>query len=112
MGTIDPTSKAAIAGVTTVWSGLSTGDDGAPIATEGRQMSVQVSGTFAGATVAMQGSNDGTNFVALNDQAVIANPCSFTSTGLKGILQMPKFIKPVVTGGAGTGLIVTLFNRD
>lgn len=112
MPTITPDINAAIRGITTKWSGLATNDDGTPVATEGRNLSVQVTGTFAGATVAMQGSNDGANWVALNDQAVPGNPCSFTSAGLKGVLQMPKYIKPVVSGGAGTGLIVTLFNRD
>lgn len=112
MPIITPNINAAIRGITTKWSGLATGDEGVPIATGGRQISVQVTGTFGGATVAMQGSNDGSNWVSLNDQAVIANPCSFTSAGLKGVLQMPKYIRPVVSGGAGTGLIVTLFNRD
>lgn len=111
MGTIDPTVKPALVGVTAQWSGLATGDDGAAYATNGKEKSVQVTGTFGGGTVAMQGSNDGTNWVALNDIAVIANPCSFTSTGLKGILQMPKYVRPVVTGGTASAIIVTLFDK-
>lgn len=112
MSTINPTQNVGLQSTTTTWAGLATGDTGAPIATDGKQMTVQVGGTFGGATVTMQGSNDGTNWVSLNDQAVPGNVCSFTSAGLKGVLQAVKYIRPVVTGGTGTGLSVILFNRD
>lgn len=112
MATIPGVQNNALAASTTIWTNLATGDTGSPVSTHGKKMTVQVTGTFAGATVTIEGSNDGTNFVSLNDEAVIANPCSFTSAGLKGVLQMPKYIRPNVTAGAGTGLIVTLFNKE
>ena len=90
---------------------VNTGDDGAPITSVGPKTSVQVVGTLGGSTVAIQGSNDGTNWITLNDEAVPASPCSFTSAGVKGVLQFTKYIKPVVTGGTATGLVVSLINK-
>lgn len=90
---------------------VNTGDDGAPITSVGPKTSVQVVGTLGGSTVAIQGSNDGTNWVTLNDEAAPASPCSFTASGVKGVLQFTKYIKPVVTGGTATGLVVSLINK-
>lgn len=90
---------------------VNTGDDGAPITSVGPKTSIQVTGTFGGSTVAIQGSNDGVNWVTLNDEANAGTPCSFTSSGFKGVLQFAKYIKPVVTGGTASGLIVNLINK-
>ena len=110
MATAAVTNKVGLDATTSTWGAMATGDNGAPVSTNGRNLSVQVLGTFGGATVTMQGSNDGTNWATLNDQAVPGNVCSFTSAGFKGVLQMPKYIRPVVSGGAGSGLIVIMFN--
>ena len=63
---------------------------------------VQVVGTFgAGGSVTIQGSNDGgTTWATLSDQA--AGALTFTSTGLRQILQLPHMIRPSVTAGDGT----------
>lgn len=90
---------------------VNTGDDGAAVTSVGPKTSVQVTGTLGGSTVAIQGSNDGTNWITLNDEAAPASPCSFTSAGFKGVLQFAKYIKPVVTGGTATGLVVSLINK-
>ena len=111
MPTAIPTQIQGLKATTITWSGMATGDEGAAISTEGKNLSVQVGGTFSGATVTMHGSNDGVTFTSLNDLAVPGNACSFNSAGFKGVLQMPKFIKPIVTGGTGTGLFVILFNN-
>ena len=43
------------------WTPLTTGDTGAPITTGySADLTIQVFGTFGGATVTFQGSNDGT----------------------------------------------------
>lgn len=58
--------------------------------------SVQVAGTFGTTSVAIQGSNDGTNFASLNDptQTVIA----ITGPKIQAILENTVLVKPVTTG--------------
>lgn len=69
--------------------------------------SVQVSGTFGGATVAMHGSNDGSAYAALVDLAGVA--IGISAAGFKSVGDRPRYIKPVTTGGGGTqSLKVTL----
>ena len=61
--------------------------------------SVQVVGTFGGSTVTMQGSNDGVNWITLTDTA--AGAATFATTGLKQLLQVTRYIRPIITGGTG-----------
>lgn len=110
MPTIDLSSKEAVNGKTVVWSGGATGDVGSAYATEGKELVVQVEATFGGATCTMQGSNDNVNWYSLNDKSIPGNVCSFAAAGLKGILQVPKYIRPSIAGGAGSAFVVTLFN--
>ncbi len=62
--------------------------------------SVQAVGTFDSATVVMQGSNDGTNWVTLTDP--LGNAISFTATGLKQISELTRYIRPSTSGGGGS----------
>lgn len=62
--------------------------------------SVQVSGTFGGATVTIEGSNDGTNWFTLADPQ--GNNLSFVTARLEAILELVFWIRPKVTGGDGT----------
>jgi hypothetical protein len=69
--------------------------------------SVQVTGTFGGATVTMQGSNDGgATWSTLNDAA--GTPLTFTAAGIKQVLEVSQFIRPSVSGGAAADLDVHL----
>lgn len=87
------------------WTGLTTSDTGAPLEAPGfTDASYQVTGTFGGATVTIEGSNDGTNYVTLTDPSATA--ISFTATGLSQILQIVRFIRPKVTGGSGASINV------
>ena len=62
---------------------------------------IQITGTAGGGTIAIQGSNDGTNYVTLTD--VGGNALTGLTTGvIKEILENTKWIKPVLTGGGGT----------
>ena len=73
---------------------------------------VQVVGTFgSGGSVSIQGSNDGgTTWATLTDQA--GSALTFTSTGLRQILQLPHMIRPNVTAGDGTtSLTVYIFGK-
>jgi hypothetical protein len=71
--------------------------------------SVQVVGTFGGATVVLQGSNDGTNWVTLNDYQ--GNAISLTATGLKPIAEVTRYIRPSASGGTGQDVDVYVFQR-
>lgn len=68
--------------------------------------SVQVSGTFGGATVVLQGSNDGTTYATLND--LQGNALSFTSAGYAEFSSGAAFIKPSISGGTGDSLNVVV----
>ena len=61
---------------------------------------VSITGTFGGATVTLQGSNDDTNYFTLTDQQTVA--ISKTAAALEQVNELPRFVKPVVTGGDGT----------
>ena len=74
----------------------------------GRDRSVQLTGTFGNATVLIQGSNDGTNYVTLTDPQ--GNALSFTTAGLEQIEEATRYIKPTSSGGDGTqSVTVTIF---
>lgn len=112
MATISKTETTSVNNTKrATWTGMVAGDDGEAIATNGAETSVQVGGTFGTSTVTIQGSNDGTNWVNLNDKANIGSACSFTSAGIKGVLQFTKFIRPIVSAGTGTGISVILINK-
>lgn len=89
------------------WPAMNTPDTGTPIQGVGlSDRCFQVTGTFGGSTVVLQGSNDGTNWVTLTDPAGIA--ISFTSTGLKQVLQITRYMRPSVSGGAAVAVDCTL----
>lgn len=69
--------------------------------------SVQVTGTFGGATVTIEGSNDGVNYFTLVDPH--GNNLSFVTSRLEAVLEMVLWVRPKVTGGDGTtDLTVTM----
>jgi hypothetical protein len=76
---------------------------------------VQISGTLGGATVSIQGSNDGAGWFTLHDP--FAQSLSFTSLGAGGcvgaaVAENPRYVRPLVTGGDGTtAVLVILFGR-
>lgn len=68
--------------------------------------SVQVAGTFGGATVNIEGSNDGTNFVTMTDPQGTA--LAFSAAGLKQAMELVRYIRPAVVGGSGVSITVTM----
>lgn len=68
--------------------------------------SVQVGGTFGGATVVLQGSNDGVTYATLKD--LQGNNISFTSAGYAEFSSGAAFIKPSISGGTGDSINVTV----
>jgi len=97
------------------WTGLLVGDDGrAYIPSDHPDRTVQVRGTFGGATLAFQGSNDpGASpavWFTLTNQAATA--LSFTSAGGGKVIEATRWVRPLVTGGDGTtSLTVDLVAR-
>ena len=80
------------------WNSMGGSDEGAPLAMPAsNDRSVQVVGSFDGATVALQGSNDGVNFSVLTDPQGIS--LNFNSPKIEVITELTRFIKPVVSGG-------------
>lgn len=94
------------------WTGGETAD-GAATAVELPEWAdncVHIIGTIGGATVVIEGSNDGTNFVTLNNAQ--GGALSFTAVDvLKQIVERPRYIRPKITGGAATGIGVYLLMR-
>jgi hypothetical protein len=83
------------------WANLANGDDGAPVQyTHFADRSVQVSGTFGGATVHIEGSIDGTNYEVLTDPQ--GNNLSLVAAKIEAITEATRYIRPRVSGGDGT----------
>jgi hypothetical protein len=104
MATVNAVATNDASGCTVVWAGIGNGSQGAPptdVKRIGawRQASFQVAGTFGMAgSVSLEGSNDGTTWVALS-------PAALTAAGFfaaLGIMEHPRFIRPNVTAGDGT----------
>ena len=73
--------------------------------------SIQVLGTFNGATVTMQGSNDnGTTWATVNDAFGVA--LTFTTAGIKQLTEVVAYMRPLVSAsGASTDLTVVAVCR-
>ena len=88
------------------WTPLALNDDGSWVEfVQQADRSIQVSGTFGGATVTIQGSNEPspTSGPTLTDLG--GTSLSFTSAGLRSIAEGARQVRPVVTGGDGTTAI-------
>lgn len=95
----------------TTWPSLAADDDGAPVRLAVySDRSIQVAGTFGGASVTIGGSNDGETYHALTDPN--GQALTLTSAALRAIVELPIFLKPRVFGGDGTtNLKVVLSGR-
>ena len=74
-------------------------------------VTVQVSGTFGGATVLIEGSNDNVSWFTLNDPQ--GNALSVATSGkIEVVLEAPRYMRPTSSGGgATTSLSVYLMAR-
>src|SRR5215472_17865970 len=117
MTTVVPTfskirgSAGGIDAIVATWAPFAAaGDVGQPLQRiDLADRSVQVTGTFAGATIVMEGSNDGINYFTLSSPAGAA--LSFTAAGLMQVNEPIAFVRPRVTVGSGASLTVTLTAR-
>lgn len=88
----------------TTWANLLADDDGEPVRLAVySDRSIQVAGTFGGASVTIGGSNDGETYHALHDTS--GNVMTLTEGKLQQIVELPIYLKPRIFGGDGTTLI-------
>jgi hypothetical protein len=90
---------------------METDDTGYPVQYVGNaDRTVQVYGTFGGATVTLEGSLDGTNWATLNDAQ--GSPIAITEAKLEAVTELVRYTRPSVSGGSGASLTVMLFMRN
>lgn len=105
MPTITPSQATSGIAAPITWSGAATGDTFTENAFFGGKATIEVTGTFGGSTVQIQyGTVSGT----LADLDTTEHPAGakFTSAGVCNVDLAPGFIKPTITGGAGSGITV------
>lgn len=112
MPAIDPTFTPVNGVVQTQWVAASTANAPSALLVKNnaaRKASVQVTGTFGGATVAIQGSNDGTNYVTLKD--VTNTAMTGTAAAYYEFETSALYIKPLISGGTGDSITITVVMR-
>ena len=93
------------------WTGLGPGDDGAPVEhAQYSDKSVQVVGTFDGATLTFEGSNNGIDWSVLTDPQ--GNVLNITSAKIELVAEATRFVRPRVVGGTAPSLNVHLFLKE
>lgn len=110
MATINSTAdrNSVNGAILLTWPALGNADDGAPYALPFAAITTfQASGTFGGATVKLQGSNDGTNWFDLT-KAGGTSALSVTAAGGGSANENPAYIRPVSSGGTGTAVNVVV----
>lgn len=103
--TISHTTTAPEKGVAkSVWLALASGTatlTGTPENYSRYQsITVQVKGTFAGATLSILGSQDGSNYQILNDSRGEGNALSFTGADVRTCTDVPQYVRPEITAAA------------
>lgn len=94
------------------WEALATGDTivALPIAAQAAIAgAVQFKGTFGGATVSLQVSNDGTTFYDMDDLGGTA--VSATAAALFEFTTAAMYLRPAITGGTGDDVDVVVVLR-
>lgn len=83
------------------WEGMQADDDGQPLGnSQYTDRSVQVVGIFGGATLRVEGSNNGDDWAVLTDPQ--GNDLNFIAAKLELVSEATKYIRPLVIGGDGT----------
>lgn len=84
----------------TLTSSDAAGASWQPINTQAAIAAVTFTGTFDSATAVLQGSNDGTNWVTLND--ISGSPISLTAAGYAEFSTALRYLRPSTSGGGGS----------
>lgn len=97
------------------WVLTTTNSDGAPFEMlDKSDIFVQMtSAALGGATFVWQGSNDGTNWLTLNNVAG-STALSFTAAGGGQVIERPRYMRPnlSVVGAAATLTITAMLRRN
>lgn len=95
------------------WTGGATADGAGPAVEfpEWADNCVQIIGTIGGATIVVEGSNDGTNYNTLNNAQGAALSFTALTDAMKQIVERPRYIRPKITGGVATGIEVRILMR-
>lgn len=119
MATINGRTLAVQSGVLqTTWANMGIADVGTPDELARYPLhSVQIGSgtvagpgnTFGGATVVLQGSDDGVIYFTLRD--VLGNAVSATVAARFDLEDVPNFIRPSSSGGAGTNVTVIVTSK-
>ncbi len=94
------------------WTDIVTGDTltAFPVAAQAAVAgAVQFGGTFGGATIGLQVSNDGTTFFDMKDLG--GTVITATANALFEFTTAAMYIRPVITGGAANAVDVTVVLR-
>jgi hypothetical protein len=90
------------------WEAVSENDTCDPVQIHSKaDRSFQVTGSFGGGTVDLEGSNDETNYVTLDD--LFGDAISFSADGLAGVGPMTRFVRPGTPGGTSADVDCYLF---
>lgn len=94
------------------WSLTTANTDGTPLEwTQWADRCFTAFGTWGGATLTIQGSNDGTNWFTLSNAAG-GTGATFTADGGKSIIELPRYVRPnLTTPGTGAAVSVALLAR-
>jgi hypothetical protein len=95
--------------IVVTWAALAGTDVGSPFRVpSSADLTFQVSGTFGGATVTLQGSNDSTTWHGLSQKGVGATTMSYAVNTVHACNETPLFVRPFVTGGTSSSITVIL----
>lgn len=90
-----------------LWTLTTADPNGDSVSTPGaRDRSIQVFGTFGGATLTVQGSSDGTNWSTLHDESGVA--LTFTAEAAHAIVENLLHLRVALTA-VGVGATITVY---
>jgi hypothetical protein len=112
MATVSPITSVVDGIPRVTWADIVTGDTITSLPVPGRKLtpaSVQIGGTFGGATVKLQVSNDNTTFYDLKDTS--GTTVSATSGAIFELSSSAAYFKPSLTSGSANAVDITLILR-
>jgi hypothetical protein len=108
--TVEPFDSTSRNVLKATWVGVGDADTCAPIALpDYPDRSIQVSGTFGGATIAWKGSNNGVDYSALKDTD--GTDIAITGTDLVQVNDLAGYSKPLTSGGTNSKVSITMIAR-